>query len=61
MRVAQGNGILMIIVREVSMQNKLAKTILTIFMAFNALLLAGCGGRSDIGEPRVYNLASDEI
>lgn len=46
----------MIIVREVSM-----KTILTIFMAFNTLLLAGCGSRSDIGEPRVYSLASDEV
>jgi hypothetical protein len=46
----------MIILQEVSMKN-----ILTIFMAFSALLLAGCSGKSDIGEPRTNIVAAEEV
>ncbi|MDG1997231.1 MAG: DUF3576 domain-containing protein [Emcibacteraceae bacterium] len=49
------------IVQEVPMKNNLAKSILTIFMAFGVLLLTGCAGRSDIGEPRLNVVAADEV
>lgn len=43
------------------MKSTLAKNTLTIFMAFGVLLLTGCGGRSDIGEPRTNTVAADEV